>query len=80
MTSPDTQHSEATYGGPPNYPTSQMVPPEFWRKQPAGDPDNKQVITVDYADHEVQHEVEPGWDNPVYVGPKADDPAHGGGH
>jgi len=65
MTHPDTQHSEATYGGPPNYPTSQMVPPEFWRKEVAGDPDNKQVITVDTPDGPVQHEVEPGWTKPV---------------
>lgn len=76
MTSPDTQHSEATYGGPPNYPTSQMVPPEFWRKEVAGDPDNKQVITVEKNGpfDTVQHEVEPGWDKPVYVGPSEDDP------
>ena len=65
MTSPDTQHSAATYGGPPNYPSSQQLPPEFWRSQPAGDPDNKQVITVETADGDVQHEVEPGWDTPV---------------
>lgn len=74
MTSPRTDQSQATYGDVPAYPTSQMVPREFWRHEPAGDPDNKQVITVDYGDHTVQHEVEPGWDNPVYVGPREDDP------
>lgn len=65
MTSPNTEHSDATYGGPPRYPTSQMVPPEFWRKEPAGNPAHKQVVTVDYGDHQVQHEVVTGWNNPV---------------
>lgn len=74
MTSPNTEHSAATYGGPPQYPTSQMMPPEFWRKQPAGDPNHKQVVTVDYGDHQVQHQVEPGWDTPVFIGNSDNDP------
>lgn len=65
MTHPNTENSEATYGGPPEYPTSQMVPPEFWRKEPAGDPDHKQVITIEKPDGVVQRDVEPGWGKPV---------------
>ena len=65
MTHPNTEESTASYGGPPEYPTSQMVPPEFWRKQPDGDPDNKQVITIDMGGSTVQREVEPGWTKPV---------------
>lgn len=74
MTSPNTQHSAATYGGPPNYPSSQQFPPEYWRKQPAGSTSHHQTITVDYGDHEVHHNVVPGWDNPVFIGASEDDP------
>lgn len=65
MTHPSTEHSDAEYGQPPEYPTSQMVPPEFWRKEPDGDPDNKQIYTVEYPDGPRQREVEPGWTKPV---------------
>lgn len=73
MTHPRTDQSEATYGGPPEYPTSQMVPPEFWRKEPEGDPDHKQVITIDTPDGPVQKEVEPGWTKPVSFTTDLDD-------
>jgi hypothetical protein len=79
MTSPNTEHNPSTLGGPPQYPTSQMVPPEFWRKEnstgPGGE-DHGQYLTVDYGDGQVhKRAVEPGWDHPVYVGPREDDPA-----
>ena len=69
MTYPDTQHNESTLGGPPQYPTSQMMPPEYWRKQDSTGPggtDHGQYITVDYGDHQVHKKpVQPGWDKPV---------------
>ncbi|QZE10447.1 hypothetical protein SEA_SCOOBYDOOBYDOO_101 [Mycobacterium phage ScoobyDoobyDoo] len=58
------------YGGPPNYPTSQMMPSEYWRKQPDGIPNNPQTISVEVAPHVLEkREVEPGWDNAVRFPP-----------
>lgn len=54
------------YGKPPEYPTSSMVPEEFWRKQVDGDPDNKQVITIETPDGPVKKEVVRGWTKPVH--------------
>lgn len=55
------------YGGPPEYPTSQMVPPEFWRKQPDGIPNNPQTITVETPDGPQKRVVERGWEKPVIL-------------
>lgn len=69
MTYPDTQHNDSALSGPPNYPSSQQLPPEYWRKENSTGPggaDHGQYITVDYGDGQVHKKaVEPGWDKPV---------------
>lgn len=53
-------------GKPPQYPTANMVPAEYWRKQPDGIPNNPQTISVEVAPGVLEkREVVPGWDNPV---------------
>lgn len=70
-----------TNGGPPFYPTSELVPSEFWRKQPDGIADNPQTITVKNPDGtDGKRVIERNWETPVYVGPRADDPEHGLNH
>jgi len=54
------------YGKPPQYPTSSMVPEEFWRKQPDGDPANTQTITIETPDGPEKRTVERGWTKPVH--------------
>lgn len=73
MTYPNTEKPNAEYGGPPEYPTSQMMPPEYWRKQPDGDPDHKQYITVETPSGPQKREIERGWEKPVYLGPEPDE-------
>ncbi|AON96871.1 hypothetical protein BI081_gp236 [Mycobacterium phage Tonenili] len=59
--------------GPPNTPPTTQMPPEYWRKNPAGDPDHGQYQTVERGrDDVVKVPVEPGWDNPVHFGPEGD--------
>lgn len=54
-----------TYGGPPQYPTSQMVPREFWRKSSDAIDMNPQCITIETPTGPQKRAVTPGWDNPV---------------
>lgn len=65
MTYPNTEGSHGELSGPPDYPTSQMVPPEFWRKQPDGDPANTQTITVETPNGPQKRTVERGWTKTV---------------
>jgi len=64
----------ATYGDVPEYPTSQMMPREYWRKGTDGIPNNPQTITIETPNGPVKKVVERNWENPVYVGPSEDDP------
>lgn len=68
-----TYNPPHTYGKPPEYPTDQMVPKEFWRKETDGIADNPQVITIETPNGPVKREVERGWEVPVYLGPTEDD-------
>ncbi len=78
MTHPSTENADATYGDVPAYPTSQMMPREYWRKQNSRGPggaDPGQYVTVDKGDGQVHKKpVQPGWNHAVYVGPSEDDP------
>lgn len=77
MTYPNTEHDESELGGPPEYPTSSMVPPEFWRKEDSHGPggsDHGQYLTIETPDGLVKKPVEPGWNKPVFVGDSDDDP------
>lgn len=62
-----------TYGKPPEYPTSQLVPQEFWRKSEDGDPTYTQTITIDTPNGPVKREVERGWTKPVKFETEAGD-------
>lgn len=62
-----------TKGAPPDYPTSSMVPDEFWRKQPDGDPDNTQTITIETPTGPEKRTVERGWTKPVSFTTDEDD-------
>lgn len=54
-----------TYGKPPQYPTSQLVPQEFWRKSEDGNPAYTQTITIDTPNGPVKRTVQRGWTKPV---------------
>jgi len=69
MTYPNTQKSEASYGGPPEYPTSTFYPKEYWRKEKDADPNATQHQTIEISPGVFEKRlVEPGWDNPVVFG------------
>lgn len=75
MTYPDTSKAAAAVhnSGPPHYPSSQQLPPEFWRDPIPGNPANTQTISIDNGTELVKREVEPGWDKPVTFSSDAGD-------
>lgn len=60
-----TMKVEQHYGKPPEYPTSQMVPQEFWRTSAAADPANTQTITIETPAGPVKKTVQRGWNKSV---------------
>jgi hypothetical protein len=51
--------------GGPAYPVSTSTPPEFFRKQPDGDEDNTQTITIQTANGLEKRPVKRGWNKTV---------------
>lgn len=76
MTHPNTEHDHSELGGPPEYPTSQMMPPEYWRKEDSHGPggsNHGQYMTIETPEGLVKRDVEPGWGKPVHFVTDLDD-------
>ena len=60
-----TMQVTQTYGTPPEYPSDQMVPREYWRKSAPGIASNPQTITIETPTGPQKRTIDRGWEHPV---------------